>query len=92
MRLNDHEYNLENVNNRLELLLDVLRFDSECKEKGKQGYLSYYQRILINRERSALMSFKNYLFREIKHSEILWYQVPNEVELLITEITNKINN
>jgi hypothetical protein len=87
----DFDYHLENVNDRLLQLHQVLEFDSECKENKKLGYLSYYQRMLICQERSAMMSFKNYLFKEIQYSGINWYRVPQELETIIIQIKNKIN-
>lgn len=79
------EIQLESVKNRLELLQDVLVFDSDVSKRFKIN-----ERILINQERGSLYDFINYLSGSITHEEIRKLLVPLEVELKIQIIAKEI--
>ena len=79
------EIQLESVKNRLELLHDVLVFDSDVSKRFKIN-----ERILINQERGSLYDFVNYLSGNIEHEATRKLQVPLEVELKIQIIAKEI--
>ena len=79
------EIQLESVKNRLELLQDVLVFDSDVSKRFKIN-----ERILINQERGSLYDFINYMSGNITHEEIRKLLVPLEVELKIQIIAKEI--
>lgn len=78
-------YHLESINERLELLLTVLQYDSE-----ETKYFSIAERILINQERAAMMDFKNYLFGNIELTEVRMYVVSETIEKKIKAISEYI--
>ena len=83
------DYHLESVNNRLEILLLVLQYDSQ-----ETKHFTVWERMQINKERSAMQSFIDYLFREIEHSEINWFKVSEPTEdkiLTIYQIIKQLN-
>lgn len=86
MSFNEADLHLQSVNDRLELLLTVLRYDSFCGRK----YFSFYDRILINRHRSGLLSFIAYLFREIPHEDFKYVELPAELDNKIETINKEI--
>lgn len=81
----EFDYHLDSVNQRLELLLLVLQYDSQMEKKFTVG-----ERILIHYERSAMKSFIYYLMRIIKHEKINWYRVPDSIEEKIQTIKTLI--
>jgi DNA polymerase III epsilon subunit-like protein len=80
--MSENEYHLESVNQRI---LDLILVQNYDRHNGFK-YLTYYDRIQICQERSAMQSFKNYLFREIKHEAVNWFRVPEELEEKIKRI------
>lgn len=80
--MSDHDYHLEAVNQRI---LDLILVQNYDRHQGYK-YLTYYDRIQICKERSAMQSFKNYLFKEIKHEAVNWFQVSEELEAKIKRI------
>ena len=80
------DYHLESVNDRMFDLLNVLRYDRAFGFKD----FDWIDRMNISRERSALQSFKNYLFREIAHEQINWYTVTKPLGAKIATILKKI--
>lgn len=81
------EIQLESVKNRLELLHDVLVFDSDVSKRFKIN-----ERILINQERGSLYDFINYLSGNIEHEATRKLQVPLEVELKIQTIAIELKS
>lgn len=79
------EYNLENINKRLTILLLVLQYDAQT-----ENYFTVWDRMLINQERGALMDFKNYLFSELDYKNVRMIKVPDIIEESIQEIINQI--
>ncbi len=79
------EYNLDNINQRLTILLLVLQYDAQI-----QNYFTVWDRILINQERGSLMDFKNYLFSELDQTKVRMIKVPDIIEESIQEIINEI--
>lgn len=77
-------YHLENIHNRLEILLLVLQYDSENPQ------LSVSERIQINQERGAMFDYKNYLFREMKFEDVRMLKVSQNLENKIIKIANEI--
>lgn len=77
-------YHLENIHNRLEILLLVLQYDAENPE------LSISERILINQERGSMFDYKNYLFRYMNFEDIRMLKVPQSLEDKIVKISKKI--
>jgi len=89
--MNSEDYHLEKVNQRLELLMNVLAYSSEYSYKlEKEQRLTPGERICINQERGALLGFKAYLFREQEYSEVKFYEVPLAIEKKIQFINDKL--
>lgn len=82
------DYNLESVSNRMFDLMQVLRYDREFGFKN----FDWIDRMNISRERSALQSFKNYLFREITHDQVNWFTVPKPLDAKIAMLIKKITS
>lgn len=78
----DYNYNLETVTERMHQLLLVLNYD---RFNGR-NHFNFYDRLQICKERSALQSIKNFLFKEIDKNEIKSFQVPTDVENKIKRI------
>jgi hypothetical protein len=79
------DYHLENIHNRLQLLLSVLQYDTE-----ETQYFTVWERMLINQERAAMMDFKNYLFRELEYDKVRMFLVPDPLEEKIQSIAKTI--
>lgn len=86
----EFDYHLHSVNDRLDDLLIVLQYDNQVK-LNKDEHFTTGERILINYERSAMRSFRNYLFKEIEHSQINWYKVPETIENKIIKMLTIIS-
>ncbi len=69
------------VPERLELLNEVLKYDSYMKETGKAGHFSEIERILINQERGKLMAGND------KHCHSL--ALRQKIEFVIEKISKK---
>ena len=78
-------YHLENIHNRLQLLLSVLQYDTE-----EFQHFTVWERMLINQERGAMMDFKNYLFRELDFDKVRMFLVPDPLEEKIQTISKTI--
>lgn len=79
------DYHLENIHNRLQLLLSVLQYDTE-----ETQHFTVWERMLINQERAAMMDFKNYLFRELEFDKVRMFLVPDLLEEKIQSIAKTI--
>ena len=79
------DYHLENIHNRLQLLLSVLQYDTE-----ETQHFTVWERMLINQERAAMMDFKNYLFRELEFDKVRKFLVPDSLEEKIQSIAKTI--
>ena len=79
------DYNLENINNRLDDLLLALHYDTE-----EVQHFTIAERILINQERAAMWDFKNYLFKELDYDKVRFYRVPESIETKIQTILKTI--
>lgn len=78
--MSDHEFDLPNVNDRLELLYAVLQYCTFRQERGKSRMFSPGERISINQERAALDEFICYLFGGMPREEVRTYRVPEQLE------------
>lgn len=81
------DYHLENINNRLQLLLTVLQYDTK-----ETQHFTIWERMIINQERAAMMDFKNYLFRELEFDKVRMFLVPDTVEEKIQTIAKTIES
>ena len=81
------DYHLENIHNRLQLLLSVLQYDTE-----ETQHFSVWERMLINQERGAMMDFKNYLFKELEFESVRMFLVPEPLETKIQTIAKTIES
>lgn len=81
-----NDYHLEKVSNTIIDLITVLQYDRAKKFK----LFTWIERMQICHFRSALQSFINYLFRDIKHSQINWYQVPETLQKKIDKYLENI--
>lgn len=88
MPFKETDLHLESVNDRLERILLVLRYDSY---RGKK-YFTFYDRLVISKHRSGLLSFLCYLCGEIPHSKFIFYELPDEIDNKITAVHNEILN
>ena len=79
------DYHLENIHNRLQLLLSVLQYDTE-----ETQHFTVWERMLINQERATMMDFKNYLFRELEYDKVRMFLVPDPLEEKIQSIAKTI--
>jgi hypothetical protein len=76
-----------NINNRLEVLYDILLYCSDQQQEGKPACFSTLERICINQERGALLSQTN---QDNQHADIRFYQCPARLESKIRFITQKV--
>ena len=83
----DFDYHLESVSNRMLQLVQVLKYNRQMDKR----HFTFYEKMQINCERSAMQSFKDYLFREIEHKDVNWFRVPESIELKIIEIQKEID-
>lgn len=79
------DYHLENIHNRLQLLLSVLQYDTEAIQ-----HFTVWERVLINQERAAMFDYKNYLFKELEFEKVRMFLVPNSLEQKIQSIAKTI--
>jgi hypothetical protein len=79
------DYHLENIHNRLQLLLTVLQYDTE-----ETQHFTILERMIINQERAAMFDYKNYLFRELEFDKVRMFLVPDTVEEKIQTIAKTI--
>jgi len=86
MSFDIHDYHLESVKERLDLLLLVLQYDSQEEKHFTKG-----QRILINQQRADLEVFIRYLFKKENHNEVRFILLPKELDEKIDLIKNNIN-
>lgn len=89
--MKSEDMHLESVNERLDLLMAVLVFSSDCSERlTREQRLTSGERICINQERGALLGFKAYLFREMEYRDVKFYELPKTIEDKIQFINNKL--
>jgi DNA polymerase III epsilon subunit-like protein len=81
------DYHLENIHNRLQLLLMVLQYDTEVTQD-----FTVWERMLINQERAAMFDFKNYLFKELEFDKVRMFLVPDPLEEKIQSIARTIES
>lgn len=79
-----YNYDLPEINERLELLYMVLQYCSKQQLYHNRKMFSIGERIAINQERAALEDFVNYLFGEMPREDVRMYQVPDRLEDKIT--------
>lgn len=73
-----YETPLEIINERLELLHNVLVFDSEVSKRFKIG-----ERILINQERGSLYDIINFIGGHIEKEQVRILKVSEQIEVKI---------
>ncbi|WP_348814100.1 hypothetical protein [Flavobacterium maritimum] len=75
-----YNYDLPEINERLELLYAVLQFCGKQTQYYNRKIFTTGERIAINQERAALKSFISYLFGEINIKDASTYQVSAKIE------------
>lgn len=88
MTFTKHDYHLSSCQERLQLLLEVLQYDSYVGKK----HFSFYERLLINKQRSSLFTFINYLNKIVTHNEITMVVLPNNLEEKIEKLQQEIKS
>lgn len=86
MYFTKHDYHLKGCQDRLEILLDALRYDTFCNKK----FFSFYDRILINRQRSSLLTFTGYLAGDLPQTATTMVELPAELDQKIDKILTEI--
>lgn len=76
---------MEEIHDRMELLLLILQFDTE-----ENKHFTIWDRMLINQERASLMDFQNYLMGEIDFERVRIFKVGPCIEEKIETIKRVI--